>query len=188
MLLTPKHNGCDVFLRRPQSLRTGRHARSEVRLPSLELLCQAPPDTVKLPPRSAQSLKLTGVAASFSAISSLSSLHPNWGNHRRRNQRCDVIRTSMSVLKLNTRRNMEFGVILWREKCSYGQAAPNAFLAFKENPCRIGFACMCWGYLHARVIALDLLYAYIESRHCRMRRHLRSRGGNYCVILIGEYQ
>src|SRR6266536_1852106 len=168
MPLTPKHNACDVFLRRPQSLRTGRHARSEVPLPSLDLLCQAPPDTVKLPPRSAQPLKLTGVAASFSAISSLSYLYPNWGNHRRRNQRCDVI--------------------LWREKCSHGQAAPNAFLAFKENPCRIGFACMCWGYLHARVIALDLLYAYIESRHCRMRRHIRSRGGNYCVILIREYQ
>src|SRR5438105_8329533 len=111
MPLTPKHNACDVFLRRPQSLRTGRHARSEVPLPSLELLCQAPPDTVKSPPRSAQSLKLTGVAASFSAISSLSSRYPNWGNHRR-HQRCDVIRTSMSVLKLNTRRNMELRVRL----------------------------------------------------------------------------
>ena len=57
---------------------------------------------------------------------------------------------------------MEFGVILSREKCSYGQTAPNAFLAFKENPRRIGLACMFWGYLHARVIALNLLYAYIN--------------------------
>src|SRR5439155_6189365 len=149
MPLTPKHNACDVFLRRPQSLRTGRHARSEVPLPSLDLLCQAPPDTVKLPPRSAQSLKLTGVAASFSAISSLSSRYPNWGNHRRRHQRCDVIGTSMSVLQLNTRRKMEFVVILWREKCSKGQAAPNALLAFKKTRCRMVFAWLFRSYIHA---------------------------------------
>src|SRR3989442_11682228 len=100
MPLTPKHNACDVFLRRPQRLRTGRHARSEVPLPSLDLLCQAPPDTVKPPPRSARSLKLTGVAASFFSNSSLWSPHPNYGNHRRRKQQCDVIPTSMILLKI----------------------------------------------------------------------------------------
>src|SRR6266567_4210455 len=88
-----------------------------------------------------------------------------------------------SFLKLNTGRNVEFGVILCREKCSYGQAAPNAFLAFQENPRRIGFACMFWGHLHARVIALNFLYAYIKSRHCGMRCDILSRGGNYFFIL-----
>src|SRR5882724_1290404 len=98
------------------------------------------------------------------------------------------VRTPTSFLKLKTRWNVEFGVILCREKCSYGQTAPNAFLAFKENPCRIGFTCMFWGYLHARVIAFNLLYAYIKSRYGGLRCHILSRGGNYCVILIREYQ
>jgi hypothetical protein len=69
------------------------------------------------------------------------------------------VRTPTSLLKLKTRRNVEFGVILGREKCSHGQSAPNAFLAFQKNPRRIRFACMFWGYFHARVIALNLLYA-----------------------------
>ncbi len=98
------------------------------------------------------------------------------------------VRTPTSFLELNARRNVEFGVILCREKCSYGQTAPNAFLAFQENPRSIGFTCMFWGYLRARVIALNLLYAYIKSRYCGMRRHILSRGGNYCVILIREQQ
>ncbi len=98
------------------------------------------------------------------------------------------VRTPTSFLELNARRNVKFGVILCREKCSYGQTAPNAFLAFQENPRSIGFTCMFWGYLHARVIALNLLYAYIKSRYCGMRRHILSRGGNYGVILIREQQ
>ena len=98
------------------------------------------------------------------------------------------VRTPTSFLKLNTRRDVEFGVILCGKKCSYGQTAPNAFLAFQENPRRIGFACVFRGYLHACVIALNLLYAHIESRHGGMRCQILSRGGNYCLILISEYR
>src|SRR6476646_7830844 len=69
------------------------------------------------------------------------------------------VRTPTSFLKLKTRRNVEFGVILCREKCSHGQSAPNAFLAFQENPRRIRFACMFWDYFHAMVITASFSLA-----------------------------